>query len=361
MKSVLQKRLKAATLFILVFLVTSLGFSQGTESFSNIPANANNYATRIWTGDNNETWTAEKARTDQSINGRAIAFTNVNNATLTTSIPGGIGDLTLTTQQIFSGNGGTISVSIDGNIVGTVPYSSAVQTTTISGINASGNVVLILKTDGRNKVAIDDVIWTAGANTPPVISNIVQTPDASTVTDTDEVLVTANITDNDGIASAELSWGTSSGNLSNTIVLTNIGPGDTYSIVTNIPTHPVGTTVYYNIQATDNNAIPATSISAEMSYTVIEIIGVNDNNKLDGIHLFPNPLQGDTFTLYAPNLKGTKVEVMITDISGKSIFNETLNVVGNQIVVSMSPLTSGVYLVTLKSAEQANTYRLIKQ
>ncbi len=364
MNSILHKRLKTGGLLAIFLMITSLGFSQGTENFENIPANANNYATRVWTGTNGAIWTAEKARTDQTINGRAIAFTNVQNATLTTTIPGGIGDLTLTTKRIFAGNTGTISVSVGGAIVGTFPYGTAVQTTTISGINYSGDVVLILKTDGNNKIAIDDLTWTAATavNTGPNIFNVVQTPAVDNVTSTDEVSVTADITDNDGIASAQLNWGTSTGDLSNSITMTNSGSGDNYAIETEIPAHAHGTTIYYMIEATDSNAVPATSTTLEMSYTVMDVMGVNNNNMLSGIHLFPNPLNDDTFYVYAPKLNGEQVEVKISDMAGRQVFSDTLNCEDNKLGVSVNnSLTSGVYLVTVNFEGEANTYRLVKQ
>lgn len=354
---------KTHCLLVLVFMTTAFGFSQGAETFNNIPANANNYATRVWTGDNGEIWTAEKARTDQSINGRALAFTDVANATLTTTILGGIGDLTLTTQRIFAGTSGTVSVSVGGVIVGNFPYSASVQTTTISGINTAGDVVLVLKTDGNNKVAIDDVIWTAGPaeeNTPPMITNIQR--DIEYVTPTDEVVVTADITDSDGVASAELHWGAASGVLTNTITMTNNGAGNNYSIATAIPAHVLGTTIYFVIEATDSNVVPATAISAEMSYTVMEDLGVDNNNLLTGIRLYPNPVTDDTFYIHAPKLNGQHVKLKITDVSGRQIFNETLKCKDSKLAVSVNNIfTSGVYLVTLNVTGETSTYRLVKQ
>lgn len=135
------------------------GTNCGTEDFSTIPANANNYTTRTWTN-NGITWTATDARTDQTINGRAIV---IRTGSLTSStITNGIQSITLTTQLPFTDNGGTLTVRVNGNIVGTAPYSTTVQTTTISNINVSGNAVLSITNSNNQRVGIDDLSWTCG-------------------------------------------------------------------------------------------------------------------------------------------------------------------------------------------------------
>ncbi|MCB0425120.1 MAG: endonuclease, partial [Mangrovimonas sp.] len=111
---------------------TSSGDSCASEDFENIPANDSAYTDRTWTGANG-TWTATKARTDQTINNRAILIdcrTSSTGTITSPSILGGIADLTVTTQRLFTGTDGTLDVLINGNVVGTIPYSPTVQTTT---------------------------------------------------------------------------------------------------------------------------------------------------------------------------------------------------------------------------------------
>ncbi|MBW6491395.1 MAG: DUF5017 domain-containing protein [Lentimicrobium sp.] len=110
-----------------------------------------------------------------------------------------------------------------------------------------------------------DAATAAGGNIPPIISNIVQTP-ASGITPSTTVSVSADVTDSDGtITSVVLKWGTTSGNLPNTINMP-LASGNTYTTASNIPAQPDGTTVYYAITATDNGA--ATTTSPEQSYVV---------------------------------------------------------------------------------------------
>jgi len=140
------------------------GGSCGTEDFSNIPASSSSYSTRTWTS-NNISWTATDARTDQTINGKAITLRSGNLTSSTVS--GGIQSLTVTTSLKFGSGSGVLNVEINGIQVGTIPYSATtndITTTTINNINITGNVVIKITnpTTGTSgpRVAIDDLSWT---------------------------------------------------------------------------------------------------------------------------------------------------------------------------------------------------------
>lgn len=133
----------------------------GTEDFSNIPALASNYATRTWTN-NNIDWTATDARTDQTINGKAITIQNGN--LTSSSISGGVQTLTVTTQRKFGGTTSALNLQINGTTVGTIPYSETVTTTAVN-VNVSGNVIIkLVNPVSSNRVAIDDLTWTCAAS-----------------------------------------------------------------------------------------------------------------------------------------------------------------------------------------------------
>ncbi len=91
-------------------------------------------------------------------------------------------------------------------------------------------------------------------------------------------------------------------------------------------------------------------------------LGVDDNNLLSGIRLFPNPLNGDTFYIKAPKLNGEQLSVSISDLMGRNISKQTLDCRANTVTVPMGEnIASGVYLVTLKHGEETSTLRLIKE
>ncbi|WP_438969190.1 hypothetical protein [Nonlabens sp.] len=111
---------------------------------------------------------------------------------------------------------------------------------------------------------IEVVANTGAVNPAPSITNITGTP--SMPTSSDVVTISADITDTDGIASAVLNWGTTSGNLSNNVTMSSTG--NTYT--GDIPVQSDGTEVFYRIVATDSNSTPETTTSAEQTYTVLD-------------------------------------------------------------------------------------------
>jgi endonuclease I/chitodextrinase len=146
-------------------ITSALSSSCTSENFENIPANNSSYSTRTWTGNTGVDWTATDARTDQTLNTRAICVRNGLLSASTTS--DGIGSLTVTTQQKFTtGSSGTFSLRVNGNIVGTIPYGlpgALPTTTTITNINIPGDVTISI-TDNSNlaasRVAFDDLSLT---------------------------------------------------------------------------------------------------------------------------------------------------------------------------------------------------------
>lgn len=163
-----MKRIFTLILIIFCFLQISI-FGQGSETFTNIPtANSSSYQTRNWVGDNSISWTATDARTDQTINGKAILIRNGYLESQST-INGGIGSLTITTQRKFgtSAEDGNLTIFINGNSVGTVPFSGTVTTTTLNNINVSGPITVKATKEGNNfRCAIDDLTWTSYSVSP---------------------------------------------------------------------------------------------------------------------------------------------------------------------------------------------------
>ncbi|MBP2619085.1 endonuclease [Chryseobacterium jejuense] len=128
----------------------------GNEDFTNIPANASDYKTRTWTN-NNVNWTATFARTDQTINGKAITLQGGD--LTSSSVPGGVQILTVTTQRKYNGGDANLNVFVNDNLVGTVPYSATATTTPIN-VNVTGNAVIKIVNPSNDRVAIDDLSWT---------------------------------------------------------------------------------------------------------------------------------------------------------------------------------------------------------
>lgn len=146
------------TIIVTTTAATPPATTCGSENFENMPANSTSYTGKTWTN-NGITWTATDSRTDQVLNTRALT---IRNGSLTSSVVNnGIHDLTVTTQLIFTGTSGTFNLRVNGLIVGSIPYSSTLTTTTIPGIDFSGNVTISFTDNSSttNRVRFDDLSW----------------------------------------------------------------------------------------------------------------------------------------------------------------------------------------------------------
>ncbi|MCF7913343.1 MAG: T9SS type A sorting domain-containing protein [Candidatus Cloacimonetes bacterium] len=178
-------------------------------------------------------------------------------------------------MQAFSNNV-NLNVLVNDNIVGNVTSSSQQGIVLSSGtitVNQPGEFTLKFEQADSplgNQVSIDNVVWTGlsgDVNLPPSITSIAHNP-SEVITSSTTVSVSADVTDTDGtIEVVELHWGTSSGSLGTTIAM-SLDAGDTYTSDTSIPVNSNGVTVYYEIEAMDDDADITTS--EEYSYTVFD-------------------------------------------------------------------------------------------
>ncbi len=160
-----------------VTVVTGAAPSGVTESFTNIPtASSTSYTARTWTGDNGLTWTAQGARTDQTLNGKAICFgTSGTRNVISPTVSGGMLNLSFKYVRGFTNtNARTIEVYVNGTQIGTaitVSTTSDEIMTFTDPVNVSGNVQLEIRSTAAGQVKIDDISWSGTADlTPPVVT-----------------------------------------------------------------------------------------------------------------------------------------------------------------------------------------------
>lgn len=102
--------------------------------------------------------------------------------------------------------------------------------------------------------------------------------------------------------------------------------------------------------------------SDRFSIRVAERLGSDGHGLLSSIHLYPNPVHGNTFYINAPGLDGEMLDVSVSDLSGRRIFDRTLECRADTVTVPMGgTVSSGVYTVTLKHGGESQIYRLIKE
>ena len=187
-------------------LIPFVGFGQGTETFSSVPTSSgSSYITRNWTGDDGSTWEATNSRTTDATfvaSGQGIGLNDDTASTYVESgaISGGIGNITITVKQIFSGSGsGSVTVYINGSTVGTVPYDDSETgiTSSITGINQAGDFTIRVSNDlggssggGNDRVAVDNITWTAYTSSQPTVSF---DSSSSSETESDSDVITSGI------------------------------------------------------------------------------------------------------------------------------------------------------------------------
>lgn len=324
-----------------------------TETFENMPASASSYSSISWTGDNNIGWTATSARTDQTINTRAICLKDITSSLpyiQSQTIDGGCTQIRFKHQQKFSGSGGMITLYVNNTEIGTANVTTAVETSTFS-LNVAGNFVIKLVSNGATRIAIDDLEWMQPASTPnelPNISNISINP--TNPASTDNVTVSAQVVDPEGrLADVLLFWSLTQSSLNNQLVMTGNAP----NLVASIPAQTTGSIVYYRIYATDSEGNETNSDI--LNYAVSPASGI-ENNANSKTLIYPNPFK-DVINIEVET--ATVSSVVITDIIGKIVYQKVFN--EKQFRVIGNHLKPGIYIVKITSNGNTSIARIVKQ
>ncbi|RZJ75224.1 MAG: T9SS sorting signal type C domain-containing protein, partial [Flavobacterium sp.] len=139
------------------------------ETFENIPGTSSSYAQRDWTGVNGITWSSNFARTDQTINGKAITLSDTGGAFLLSGeIPGGLSNLSFDVQQVFAGSNGLLTISVlsgqnfmTETVIGTKSYTSSVESFTNNAITGITGTYKIKIQNSGARAKIDNLSFTS--------------------------------------------------------------------------------------------------------------------------------------------------------------------------------------------------------
>lgn len=162
-------------LFISSLFLTASAFSQGTEDFEDLPTNNSTaYQARTWTGTDGVVWTAEGARTDQTINGKAICWGNSGpRNVISPTYSNGMGILNFSYVRGFTGTGArSLEVYVNNDLISTITVSPTSNEVIVysEAIEVSGDVVLEIRSTGSAQVKVDDISWTSFGEGDPTIS-----------------------------------------------------------------------------------------------------------------------------------------------------------------------------------------------
>ncbi|NLK49966.1 MAG: T9SS type A sorting domain-containing protein [Candidatus Cloacimonetes bacterium] len=169
--------MKKLLFILLLAMMASLIWAQGTEDFTNLPTDSpNNYLSRSWTGTDGVIWTAEGARTSETLDGKAICFGTSGNRWVTSpTYSGGMGTLTFKYVRGFTSGQESrkLQVYVNNQQIGSeilVDKDSDTPVLYSQAINISGNVVLQIRSTGTRQVIVDTIEWTSYAGGDPTIT-----------------------------------------------------------------------------------------------------------------------------------------------------------------------------------------------
>src|SRR5699024_10748499 len=154
------------TVFLLLIFLSSMGFSQGHETFDNFDYDGSSYQDGSFEGQDGSTWEYLQSRGDTDIKGSTLMLgrNRTPDAELTSgTISGGIGTLQFSYMQPF-----TNDVEMEGYVNGELIYTATtdneqndIETTGEIEVNVDGDFTLEFANPDGAQVLIDDIIWTA--------------------------------------------------------------------------------------------------------------------------------------------------------------------------------------------------------
>lgn len=193
-------------------------------------------------------------------------------------------------------------------------------------------------------------------NVEPNITNVSIAPTSPTADD--DVQVNATIIDEneeDNIT-AELLYGTSSDDISNTATFSNEGTGDPDVYGGIIPAQAAGSTVYFEIHASDNDT---TSIYEGNYQVEDQADGIEDQISLS-LKVYPNPGNGQ-FAVEFEETMNKPYEVSVYNMVGKLVYQQQFNNVHGKQTIDITGQNDGIYYLKVKSEKGEKVLKLIKQ
>lgn len=115
------------------------------------------------------------------------------------------------------------------------------------------------------------------------------------------------------------------------------------------------TTINFSIDET----IPGSVAPDRFNIVFDALMNVDDNN-LEGLSIYPNPVKGDEFFIRTGLNPGTEVDIALHDLLGRQVFQTVQTVAENHsLSVENLHLNAGIYLVKIKTQGKTHTEKLI--
>ncbi|MCX6230171.1 MAG: M4 family metallopeptidase [Bacteroidetes bacterium] len=138
--------------------------------------------------------------------------------------------------------------------------------------------------------------------------------------------------------------------------LWKFGDGAT-SVIAN-PTHNYTSAGTYNVKLIVSNACGSDSVTN----TITVNVGVNENNLINNISIYPNPTNTTLF-ISIPVVTSENVKLQLLNITGQMEWSNSLNSAGNSALntsIDMSALAKGVYFLHVQQQDKLIVRKIIK-
>jgi bilirubin oxidase len=136
-------------------------------------------------------------------------------------------------------------------------------------------------------------------------------------------------------------------------------PQDTVSFITQFETFADSTTPYmyhcHLLHHEDDGMMGSFTV-----YDSTIVSGIAEKLNTCTLHLYPNPLTGNNITLRHNLNPSQEYNVMITDVSGRIVFNTELSNSSNPLHFNITDLNTGIYYFTLTNKNERYHSRFIK-
>lgn len=318
--------MKKITGFLFAFLMITIGFAQGHETFDNLETEGNSYADGSFIGQDGSTWEYVKARGDDDASitegDQAIMLGRNKDSELTSgTLQNGIGTLKFSYMQAFS-SGANLEVYVNEDLVYTATTDGEqgeAFTTDEIVVNADGDFTLrFYNPSGAGQVNIDDIIWTAtgeettlnitspndGHQYPPEVMATIQ----FNITNFD-ISSDADSGDGDGYIQYQIDEGDFNNHFSaQAIELDELTTPGQYEVT---------------LRLVDNDGDPIDGLSDSITFTLNEYIEVSTIGELrEGVIDGYYTLTGEAVMTYQQSFRGQKYiqddtgAILIDDDSG---------------------------------------------
>jgi hypothetical protein len=196
------------------------------------------------------------------------------------------------------------------------------------------------------------------SNSLPVISEVGLNP-SSDIQENQPVIVTATVTDEDvdDQLTVQLLYGTSSDDISNEVNFSTANTGEENVYGGEIPGQAGGTTVYFQIKASDGDTTIVASGDYQVQGGATAIEDIADFE----MKVYPNPGYGQ-YNLEVKGIESQAYNVTVYNAIGNLVYQKVISNRGQgRNTINLNHLSDGIYYLKVKDDNTEKVIKIVKQ